>query len=70
MNDDFTQNTLCYYMPGRVADGNTEEFPCKSHIRGRYVSIQRLAPYGPYSEQLNLCEVQVFQTGEQVFQIC
>ncbi len=61
---DFSKNTLCYYMPGLVGRGSTEDFPCIQPTMGRYLSIQRFYPKGPAtSNSLMLCEVQVFQTG-------
>ncbi len=61
---DFSQNALCYYMPGIMGDGATEDFPCLTSTRGRYLTIQRVYPWGPSgSTILTLCEVQVFQTG-------
>ena len=62
---DFTQNALCYYHPDVVGDGATEDFPCLYPQRGRYISIQRLYPFGSLDETLTLCEVQIFQTGTQ-----
>ncbi len=61
---DFDQNSLCYYMPGYVGDGATQDFPCLTPIRGRYLTIQRIYPWGSSgSTILTLCEVQVFQMG-------
>ncbi len=67
---DFLQNPLCYYMPGTVGMGATEDFPCIKPTWGRYLSIQRIYPLVPPgtpgmgdSVLLQLCEVQVFQTG-------
>ncbi len=61
---DFTENALCYYMPGLVGAGATEDFPCVMPTQGRYLSIQRLYPFSPSGgKYLDLCEVQVFQTG-------
>ena len=61
---DFSQNSLCYYMPGIVGMGAIEDFPCVIPIPGRYLTIQRLIPLGPSGNSvLTLCEVQVFQIG-------
>ena len=61
---DFTRNALCHYMPGLVGTGATEDFPCVTPTVGRYLSIQRLYPFSPSGgKYLDLCEVQVFQTG-------
>ncbi len=60
----FSQNSLCYYMPGHVGAGATEDFPCLTPTRGRYLTIQRIYPWGPSGSMiLTLCEVQIFQTG-------
>ncbi len=60
---DFSKNSLCFYIAGFVGNGATEDFPCVTPIRGRYLSIQRLYPLGSDNGVLSLCEVQVFQTG-------
>ncbi len=61
---EFTQNSLCFYMPGLVQNAVTEDFPCVAHIEGRYITIQRLYPYlTSNNKELTLCEVMVFQTG-------
>ncbi len=61
---DFSKNSLCYYMPGIVANAGTEDFPCLRPTRGRYLTILRFYPLGPSGHKiLTICEVEVFQTG-------
>ncbi len=60
---DYMQNTLCYAMLGMMGNGTTEDFPCRLPTRGRYVSVHRVSPYGPYDNQLTVCEIQIFQSG-------
>lgn len=59
---DFSKNSLCFYMPGMVTAGATQDFPCLMPTQGRYLTIQRFHPLA-YDQVLTLCEVQVFQTG-------
>ncbi len=59
---DFTENSLCFYMPGMVGKRATEDFPCILPTRGHYLSIQRIYPLGSEGN-LQMCEVEVFQIG-------
>ncbi len=54
-----SENTLCYKMDGIAPAGTTTNFPCLNVTRGRYLSIQRFAPYGAHGKYLHICEVQV-----------
>ena len=58
---DPTTYTLCHYQSSAVGKGETRKFECDPPIVGRFVTVHFSATR---TEQLTLCEVQVYGWSE------